>query len=147
MGSIIEWKVFRSYEIVKFYHKMCFTEVAVLVIPQEMTKDPSQLVMLLEKYKIERLVLVPTLLTSILRYLSLQKERFLSNLKTWICCGETLTTALAGEFFNYFYDGTHRLCNFYGSTEVMGDVTYYVCENMEQLVSLPNVPIGYVSNI
>lgn len=115
--------------------------VAVLVIPQEMTKDPSKLVDLLESYKVERLVLVPTLLTSILSHLSTEKKRLLSNLTTWICCGETLTTTLAENFFNYFY-GAHRLCNFYGSTEVMGDVTYYVCDDIKELDGLTTVPIG-----
>lgn len=117
--------------------------IAVLVIPPIVTNDPSKLVDLLESYKVERLVLVPTLLTSILAYLSLRDERLLGNLRTWICCGETLTTSLAEKFFNYFNDGTHRLCNFYGSTEVMGDVTFYVCHDMEELKGLSNVPIGH----
>lgn len=108
-----------------------------------MTRDPSKLVDLLESYKIERLVLVPTLLKSILAYLSLRNERLLSNLKAWICSGETLTKSLAETFFKYFFDGTYQLCNFYGTTEVMGDVTYYVCENVEELDGLANVPIGY----
>lgn len=87
-------------------------------------------------------MLVPILLTDILAYLRLQNQRLLSNLKTWVSCGETLTTSLAAEFFKYFHDGTHRLCNFYGCTEVMGDVTYYVCENIEQVADLTKVPIG-----
>lgn len=115
---------------------------AVLVIQPDVTKDPSKLVDLLEYYRIERLVLVPTLLSSILAYLSLRNERLLSNLKTWICCGETLTTALAENFFRYFCDGTFRLCNFYGSTEDMGDVTYHVCESIKELNGLATVPIG-----
>lgn len=118
------------------------TGTAVLVIPPVVTKDPSKLTDLLEYYRIERMVLVPTLLTSILAYLSLRNERLLSNLKTWICGGETLTTALAENFFKYFFDGTFRLCNFYGSTEDMGDVTYYVCESMKELNGLAKVPVG-----
>lgn len=114
-----------------------------MVILPQVTKDPSKLVDLLEFYKVERLVLVPSLLTSILLYLSLRNGRALGSLKTWICCGETLTTFLAEKFFKNFIDGTHRLCNFYGSTEVMGDVTYYVCKNMVELNGLSKVPIGY----
>lgn len=116
--------------------------MAVLVIPQEVTTNISKLVVLLESYKVERLILVPVLFTSILTYLPLQSNRLLRNLKTWISCGETLTTSLATEFFKYFHDGTHRLCNFYGCTEVMGDVTYYVCQNIEQVAGLTKVPIG-----
>ncbi len=113
-----------------------------LVIPREITKDPSKLVNLLETYKIQRLVVVPTLLTSILAYLSTRNDNLLSNLKTWMCGGEALTTLHVERFFQNFNDGTHRICNFYGSTEVMGDVTYYVCENIEELDGLSNVPIG-----
>lgn len=113
-----------------------------MILPQ-VTKDPSKLVDLFEIYKVERLVLVPSLLTALLSYLSLRNERLLSNLKTWICCGETLTTFLAEKFFKYFIGDTHRLCNFYGSTEVMGDVTYYVCKSMAELDGLDKVPIGY----
>lgn len=92
----------------------------------------------------QRLVLVPTLLRSILMYLSLKpSERPLQNLKLWICSGETLNKDLAGQFFKYF--GNHnryKLANFYGSTEVMGDVTYYVLEKSEQLDLHPTIPIG-----
>ena len=40
-------------------------------------------------------------------------------------------------------EGVHQLCNFYGSTEVMGDVTYFVCESRKQLEGYEKVPIGY----
>lgn len=116
--------------------------MAVVIIPTEVTRDPSKMVILLESYKMERLVLVPTLLTSILTYLPLQGQRLLGNLKTWICCGDVLPTSLAREFFEYFDDGTHRLCNFYGTTEVMGNVMYFVCENIEDVASLATVPLG-----
>lgn len=89
-------------------------------------------------------MLVPTLLRSILMYLSLKpSERPLQNLKLWICSGETLNKDLAGQFFKYFgnYNG-YKLANFYGSTEVMGDVTYYVLEKSEQLDLHPTIPIG-----
>lgn len=72
----------------------------------------------LEEYKIERLVLVPTLLRSLLMFLSLQDEQLLYNLRIWVCSGEPLSLQLAKEFFDYFEEGTHQLCNFYGSTEV-----------------------------
>lgn len=34
------------------------------------------------------------------------------------------------------------LCNFYGSTEVMGDVTYFMCDNHFITNQITNVPIG-----
>lgn len=119
-------------------------EMAILIIPKDVTKDPERLVDALEKYKIERLVLVPTLLRSLLMYLPLKNQKnLLYNLRIWVCSGETLSVSLAQEFFNYFIEGTHVLCNFYGSTEIMGDVTYFICESQKQLSTYEKVPIGF----
>lgn len=77
-------------------------------------------------------------------YLSLNRsERPLQSLKLWVCSGETLSKELAGQFFQYFGDNEgYKLANFYGSTEVMGDVTFYVLERSEQLDVHPTIPIG-----
>lgn len=77
-------------------------------------------------------------------YLSLTpSERPLQHLKLWVCSGETLSKELALEFFRYFGDHSgYKLANFYGSTEVMGDVTYYVLEKAGQLDMFPTIPIG-----
>ena len=123
--------------------------MSLVVVPKEVTKDPQRLVQVLEDYKIERLVLVPTLLRSLLMFLSLQEDgdaKLLYNLKIWVCSGEPLSVHLAKEFFDYFETGTHILCNFYGSTEVMGDVTYFVCESKEQLNNYDRVPCGHCVN-
>lgn len=94
--------------------------MTLVVVSKEVTKNPSKLVDVLEEFKIERLVLVPTLLRSLLMYLPLQEnsEKLLYNLKIWVCSGEPLSLQLSKEFFDYFEEGTHVLCNFYGSTEV-----------------------------
>lgn len=112
---------------------------SLLVLPNTVTRDPSALVPLLEAYDIQRLVLVPSLLRSILTYLNLvgRTAKRLPNLKLFICSGEMLPKQLVVDFFSYFADGTHTLCNFYGSTEVMGDVTFFICDRENQLV-----PIG-----
>lgn len=47
------------------------------------------------------------------------------------------------EFFDHFPEGEHFLANFYGSTEVMGDVTYFLCDSKKQLSELEKIPIGY----
>ncbi|XP_055633046.1 beta-alanyl-bioamine nonribosomal peptide synthetase ebony [Toxorhynchites rutilus septentrionalis] len=117
--------------------------MAVVVVPKKITNNPEKLVELLEEYRIERLVLVPTLLRSLLLYLPMQKKKLLYNLRIWVCSGEPLQLSLAKEFFDYFEEGVHELCNFYGSTEVMGDVTYFVCESKKQLSNYEKVPIGY----
>ncbi|XP_060528886.1 beta-alanyl-bioamine nonribosomal peptide synthetase ebony isoform X2 [Cylas formicarius] len=117
--------------------------LAVLVVPRSLTKDPEKLIDLLGEYKIERLVLVPSLLRSLLMYLQLQKTKaVLGHLKTWVCSGEILAVSLAEEFFDYFPEGRHELCNFYGSTEIMGDVTYHVISYRNQLDQHQKVPIG-----
>lgn len=116
-----------------------------LILSKEATRDPQQLVNALASNEIQRLVLVPTLLRSILMYISLNPTgNPLKKLKLWICSGETLNKGLAGEFFKYFNgDEGYQLANFYGSTEVMGDVTYYVIENADQLDLFNTIPIGY----
>ncbi|KRG02422.1 tyrocidine synthase 3 isoform X3 [Drosophila mojavensis] len=125
--------------------------LSIVVVPKAVTKDPHRLVSLLEKYKIRRLVLVPTLLRSLLMYLNMETpdpgQKLLHNLQIWVCSGEPLVVPLASSFFDYFDEGVHRLYNFYGSTEVMGDVTYFACESKKQLSMYDNVPIGVpVSN-
>ncbi|XP_050082455.1 mycosubtilin synthase subunit C [Anopheles aquasalis] len=122
--------------------------MAIVVVPKKVTNNPEKLVELLESYSIERLVLVPTLLRSLLLYLPLQQRadantKLLYQLRIWVCSGEPLQISLAREFFDYFQEGVHQLCNFYGSTEVMGDVTYFACESKRQLESYEKVPIGY----
>ncbi|CAG9794864.1 unnamed protein product [Diatraea saccharalis] len=115
-----------------------------VILPRETTRDPQKLVRVLHENQVQRLVLVPTLLRSILMYLSLEpSKRPLENLKLWVCSGETLSKELTLKFFQYFGDHSgYKLANFYGSTEVMGDVTYYVLENSEQLDIHNTIPIG-----
>jgi non-ribosomal peptide synthetase component F len=67
----------------------------------------------------------------------------LGRLKLWICSGETLSVTLADQFFTTFSNHESKiLANFYGSTEVMGDVTYYLLNNHAQLQKMEKVPIG-----
>ncbi|KAL5282404.1 hypothetical protein ACFFRR_005516 [Megaselia abdita] len=114
----------------------------ILIIPKESVQNPEKFVCLLEKYKIVRLVLVPTLLRTILMFLEMNThKKYLGNLRYWICSGESLPIKLAMHFYNYFDEKENTLLNFYGSTEVMGDVTYFQCKsNMEDKET---VPIGY----
>uniref|UniRef100_A0A1L8DZM3 Putative acyl-coa synthetase n=2 Tax=Nyssomyia neivai TaxID=330878 RepID=A0A1L8DZM3_9DIPT len=120
-------------------------EMALLCITKDCTKNPEKLVNLLEEHKVERLVLVPTLLKSILMYVNLQKanRKYLQKLRIWVCSGETLSVSLAKEFFDYFDEESHILCNFYGSTEIMGDVSYFICDSKKALQTMQSVPIGY----
>ncbi|XP_012260082.2 mycosubtilin synthase subunit C [Athalia rosae] len=115
----------------------------IVVVPKHITKDPERFIELLEKKKIERLVLVPSLLRTLLMYLDMQEDKqLLAKLKLWVCSGETLVVSLAEKFLARFPSGDHTLANFYGSTEVMGDVTYYLVNHPKQLQGLDKVPIG-----
>lgn len=114
-----------------------------VVVPKHTTRDPEKFVQVLERHRIQRLVLVPSLLRSILMYLDLQERAdVLSTLRLWICSGETLPVSLAEQFFTTFNDNDRILANFYGSTEIMGDVTYQLITSIDQLRSTEKVPIG-----
>jgi acyl-coenzyme A synthetase/AMP-(fatty) acid ligase len=94
--------------------------------------------------QVQRLVLVPSLLRSLLLVLGFEARNkgLLSHLKTWVCSGEPLPAQLARDFFAHFNSGEHVLCNFYGSTEVMGDVTYHVVRSASEVKDSDKVPIG-----
>lgn len=66
----------------------------------------------------------------------------LEYLKMWVCSGEALSISLAEEFYKYFSERDYFLCNFYGSTEIMGDVTYYILPGLKELRTIDKVPIG-----
>ncbi|KAL1449569.1 hypothetical protein WDU94_002061, partial [Cyamophila willieti] len=126
----------------------------VLIIPREVTKNPEILIKVLDKYKVERLVLVPSLLRSMLMFLKMHNSSddskvLLRHLRLWVCSGETLSRTLCLEFFQHF-DGTTTaaptLCNFYGSTEVMGDVTYYEMKCVKDVERYEKIPIGEMAN-
>ncbi|XP_063980695.1 beta-alanyl-bioamine nonribosomal peptide synthetase ebony [Diachasmimorpha longicaudata] len=115
----------------------------IIVVPKQITKDPERFINTLEKHKIQRLVLVPSLLQSILMYLTICDDtEKLKSLRLWICSGEILSQSLAQQFLTRFSKFKHTLANFYGSTEVMGDVTYHLLNEESQLKDIQKVPIG-----
>ncbi|CAH1101373.1 unnamed protein product [Psylliodes chrysocephalus] len=116
---------------------------AILVLPKIVTKHPEMFINLLENYKIERLVLVPSLLRMMLMFLEMKKNKSrLRRLKTWVCSGETLDVSLVKKFYYYFPENEYQLCNFYGCTEIMGDVSYHVITEVDQFQHKDKVPIG-----
>jgi acyl-coenzyme A synthetase/AMP-(fatty) acid ligase len=97
--------------------------------------------------QVEWLLLVPSLLRSLLLVLGrdAHNKRPLSHLMTWVCSGEPLPVQLAHDFFDYFdcFDSdVHSLYNLYGSTEVMGVVTYHVMRSAFDVKESAKVPIG-----
>ncbi|VVC31519.1 AMP-binding, conserved site,AMP-dependent synthetase/ligase,Phosphopantetheine binding ACP domain [Cinara cedri] len=131
------------------------TPRALMVVPKAVTKDPERLINMLHENKIERLVLVPSLLRAILLYLGISNNNeqqpamrnqnnehgILSSLKLWVCSGEPLPMSLAKQFLDTF-PSHFTLCNFYGSTEIMGDVSYFAIKSFDDLRFGDKIPIG-----
>lgn len=97
--------------------------VRLVLIPEEVVKDPVQLIQFLSAKRITRLVIVPSLLRAILANTKNIAE-LLPDLKLWITSGERLSEELYFNFRSALPDCT--LLNLYGSTEVSADVT--ACE-------------------
>ncbi|CAG0883574.1 unnamed protein product [Cyprideis torosa] len=123
---------------------------SLVVVPRDITKNPEALINVLEHFSIQRLTLVPSLLRSMLSALkigALQQHNSisLSKLKLWVCSGEILHCDLVLAFYDVFPNTKKHLCNFYGSTEVMGDVTAFEIQSREHAVESfvdNKVPIG-----
>lgn len=103
-------------------------------------------------YKITRLTLVPSFLQALLTLMDVIMERdpkwaFLNSISLWVCSGETFNYDLLKKFFTKFPSGK-TMCNFYGSTEIMGDVTYETFSSMAEVDIKcigergPHVPLG-----
>lgn len=110
--------------------------VPTVILPDELVKDPEQLLVALEAQAVTRIVLVPSLLQVLL-----DKEddlaRHLSQLRLCVCSGEALPLDLARRFREQLPHCI--LLNLYGSSEVAADATYY---QVKELQLATNVPIG-----
>ena len=95
-------------------------DVPSVILPDEAIIDPEQLVQLLAKYGVTRIILVPSLLRVILEGVEEIQAR-LPKLALWTCSGEVLPTYLARRFAQALPNAT--LLNIYGSSEVAADVT------------------------
>src|SRR5439155_8741966 len=96
--------------------------IRLVIIPDDVVKDPVELVETLAAERITRIVLVPSLLRAILDTSDNLKE-MLPQLKLWISSGEALGPDLAGRFLESMPG--RRLLNLYGSSEVAADVTWH----------------------
>ena len=107
-----------------------------VIIPHETARDPEEMLQLLAREHVTRIVLVPSLLRTFLdRAPNLQRR--VPNLKLWTCSGEVLPVDLAKRFREAFPDA--KLLNIYGSSEVAADVT---CHEVAQGELASSVAIG-----
>jgi amino acid adenylation domain-containing protein len=110
--------------------------IRIVVLPDQIVRDPFALVAALATQCVTRIVLVPSLLHAVLESCP-DIQRSLPRLNYWITSGEALTLELARKFAVTLPG--RILLNLYGSTEVAGDSTCYEVRNVD---SLARVPIG-----
>ena len=117
------------------------------IFDKHITSQPNILIEKIGDHRITRFILVPSLLRAILTTIDIvgiDAKKQLKTVTLWICSGETLTKELLDEFFVHF---PHQsvICNFYGSTEIMGDVTFVKFENARDVIDKldgVHTPIG-----
>ncbi len=95
--------------------------IPTVIVPETVTREAERLVRYLARHRVTRIVLVPSLLSEIMRYPELNKH--LVRLQFCFSSGEPLPAELAGQFREAV--PKCRLVNLYGSSEVSADVTYY----------------------
>lgn len=119
--------------------------IPIVIIPKVFTQNPQLFVETLDKFRVTRLVLVPSLLSSILQNNYGMKGR-LNSLRLWVCSGEILPVQLLHKFYENF---NGAVCNFYGSTEITADVTFAIfrCkEDVDSTLLEGRVPLGILFN-
>ncbi len=114
--------------------------IKLIMVPDDVLKDPSLFLSLLEEKKITRILLVPSLLRTLLARQTHQISQ-LSSLKLWMLSGEELTRNLAQKFFQAQPQAS--LVNFYGSTEVTGDILFYELTKETLPLDRSSIPLGY----
>ncbi|RCJ40973.1 non-ribosomal peptide synthetase [Nostoc minutum NIES-26] len=109
-----------------------------VIIPDAIAKDPQLFLEILDRHKVSRLVLVPSLLRILLDAYSHLIQN-LSHLRLWISSGEALAVDLAQNFQKLLPNA--KLINLYGSSEVSANVTFYDTNLLTEQSTI--VPIGY----
>jgi thioesterase domain-containing protein len=106
-----------------------------VIISGQTVRDPAEMVGVLARQGVTRIVTVPSLLRSLLNsnpHLGAQ----LPQLKFWVSSGEALLPDLGRQFYQAMPRAT--LLNLYGSTEVAADVTFYVVPpNLDEREAVP----------
>jgi amino acid adenylation domain-containing protein len=96
--------------------------VPIVLFSTSLSHNIIELTRALEKHRVTRLVLVPSLLRAIIESHTAGLIS-LPRLRCWILSGEPLSGALSRELLSRREGG--RLLNLYGSTENAADVAYY----------------------
>ncbi len=106
------------------------------IIPDNVVKDPIQLIKSLANGNVTRIVMVPSLLRALFdSTINLKME--LPDLMVWFTSGEALSLELAQRFKENLPHA--KMINLYGSSEVSADSTFYEIGKDD---SFSSVPIG-----
>lgn len=111
--------------------------IPLLIISNDTVNKVQLFLQTLEKYKITRLVVTPSILEALLEVIEASNIE-LPHLKLCTVSGESLSVAVANLFFQFFPHS--RLLNLYGSTEVTADALY--AEILPTSDSISQLPIG-----
>lgn len=95
------------------------------------TTSPAELPVWVDRYRVERLTVVPSVLRELLRSADVQA---LGSCEFWISSGEPLDPELAAALARHF--PAARLINLYGASEISGDSLWSECSGGDE------VPIG-----
>jgi amino acid adenylation domain-containing protein len=107
-----------------------------VLVPEAVVQDGARFVALLAEHRIERLVTVPSVISTLLKTVP-ELSAKLSCLRYCTLSGERLTTDLAAEFAAALPDTV--LLNFYGMSEGSADATWY---DQRWNVAADTFPIG-----
>jgi amino acid adenylation domain-containing protein len=110
--------------------------VPLVIIPDDVVKDPQRFISALTTNKVTRLVLVPSLLRVMLE-LGGKLAQQPGHLRFCVCSGETLPVELAAMFREQLPQTL--LINLYGSSEVAADV---LCCEVGGTEGLATIPLG-----
>lgn len=108
--------------------------IPLVILADDVVKDPQGFIAALRSHRVSRLVLVPSLLRVMLEGDEGLNGQ-LPNLKYCICSGEALPVDLAKTFRRQMPHCV--LLNLYGSSEVAADVSCYEVRNTEALNTIP----------
>ncbi|MDX7988952.1 amino acid adenylation domain-containing protein, partial [Xenorhabdus sp. 12] len=98
-----------------------------VVFDNHEAKDPTLLKAGLQRFGVNHLVVVPSLLKLLVQSHHDDNGHHLQSIDTLICSGERLAPELARQVVTDY--PWIRLFNFYGSSEINGDATYYQYSN------------------
>ncbi len=122
-----------AFSIYEIFWPLLNGACIVVVKPKE-EKNPANLINYIEKYKIQVLTIVP----SMLRMLNKQNKEKLKSLKKVLCAGEVLSQKVVNDFLHKY---NCRLFNLYGMTEASGYICAYECHIQDEQAT---VPVGTV---